>query len=194
MIQTIYLIMVVMQKRRDGDSFIEYLKESIDHDIIEFMPEGITLLNCELSEDFYSTNIIRRIYGFDTERVFIPYEMLISDNIMELTFSSDNDIKFRELPWLEKYISESIEYYHNLGVIFPYLIKQGEGYTFRLSYKMVTHVSNEGASSKELDEDYSLLTKNANFFKAHFYGEDIPEEYFAGIAKAMLVQYIEEEE
>ncbi len=181
-----------MEKRRGGDGFLSYMNEFIDIDIKGFLPDGIHFIDCELFTDFYSENIMDRIYNLGSQNR-IPYEMMLKKEVMKLTFSSGEDIMSKELPWLETYIGEAAEYYDNIGVIFPYLIKKGKGYTFRLSYKMITPITNEDAYTKALGENYSILLTNANFFKKHFYKEDITDDHYSNLAKAMLVHSIKEE-
>jgi hypothetical protein len=193
MMQTIFLIMLVMEKRRRGDGFLSYVNEFIDIDIKGFLPDGIHFLSCELFTDFYSANIMDRIYNLGAPEK-VHDEMKLKIEVMKLTFSSHEDIMFKELPWLEAYMGEAAEYYDNLGVVFPYLIKDGRGYTFRLSYKMITPITNEDAYTKALEENFSILISNANFFKSHFYKEDIRDEYYSNLAKAMLVHSIKEVE
>ena len=194
MIQTIFLIMLVMQKTRAGIGFTEYLIETIDTDIKEFIPEGIDFIKCNTYSDFYIDNILNRVYGFESEGVTIPEQLTVEKNVLEITFSSEDDLMFKELPWLEEYMGDTIEYYDNLGVVFPYLIKDGGGYTFRLAYKMITPVSNEDASTLELNDDYSMFTDNGDFFKSHFYKEDVLDEYLPGIAKVLLLNKVKDEE
>lgn len=194
MIQNIFLILFVMQKTRAGIGFTEYLTETIDTDIKEFLPEGIGFIKCNTYSDFYIDNFLNRVYGLESEGVTIPELLTIEMSVLELSFLSDEDIMFKELPWLEGYMSDTAEYYDNLGVVFPYLIKDGSGYTFRLSYKMITLESNEDASTLELEDDYSMLIDNAEFFKHHFYKEEVLDEFLPGIAKVLLLKKAKEVE
>ena len=163
MIQKIFLIMVVIEGTRSGPGFSSYVGEHIDLDIKDFIPERIELLECKLFPDFYIDNIIDKAHGLSSpERVVLPDHLTFKKEVMELTFLSDQDLVFRQLPWLENYVNETAEDYDKLAVIYPYLIKDGNGYSFRLPYKMITPVTNEDSTTNTIKEDYSLLQINAD--------------------------------
>jgi hypothetical protein len=185
--QKIFLIMIAMREVDKDISFPDFIKSRIDWDIRTFLPSGIDFIGCNTYSDFYADKVMEKIYGYDEDALFSRQRGIMDKKVIELTFSSTNDLQFKTLPWLESFISFIAEEYHFIGVLYPYIIKEDGEYTFRIPYRMITNETDDDTESTSIEDDFTELLNNALFFKHHFYEEKIPEQCYSGIAKLLLL-------
>ncbi len=69
-----------------------------------------------------------------------------------------------------------------LSVLYPYLLKVGNDYIFRLPYRIITDESNRETKDGPNGIDFSVFQDNALFFMHHFYEDDIPIDYIETIS------------
>jgi hypothetical protein len=186
MIQKIFLITFAIRKADKGISFPDFLKSNIE-DIKDFLPPETQCMGCSSFTDYYVDLLAETIHPFRTTFNGVTNKGVIDIEVVELSFSSGNNLLFKQLPWLEDFISYMAEEYYFIGLMYPYLIKVGNEYDFRLPYRMITDESNEDTDSLLTRENFSAFEDNALFLKKHFYKEEIEDDYLAGIAKVMLI-------
>jgi len=190
MIQKIFLITIVIRKNDKETNFSEFLKLNIDDYIGEFLPSDINFLEFKSYRDSYVDLLMQKIYPF--EEVFNNKETGAAElEVYEFTFSSDENLLFKELPWLESFINSMAEEYFFLAVVYPYLLKVDNDYVFRFPYRTITEESDDETKDGPNGIDFSPFQKNAHFFKQHFYEDDMTDELIIGITKTLLLKDVE---
>ena len=187
MIQKIYIILFAFRSVDESISFPDYIKSRIDSDIRSFLPIGTDFIDFNTYSDFFADLVIEKINGIHDDEYYAEQEVITDKKIMEFTFSSDEELKFQLLPWLEGFINFMVGEYNSIGVIFPYIIKTNNQYTFRIPYRVITSRSDDDSESDPMEGNIVELQENARFFKNHFYNEEIPNDCYSGMAKIMLL-------
>ena len=168
-------------------TFSEFIKLNIDKYMGDFIPKDIQQLEFNNYTDDYVDLLMQKIFPFDEVFNDINNRGASEVEVYEFTFSSDKNLLFKELPWLESFISFMVEEYYFLAIAYPYLIKVDNEYVFRFPYRTVTEEDDKETKDGPNGIDFTPFEENVLFFKHHFYKEKISDELISIIAKTMLL-------
>ena len=188
MIQNIFIILNVFRSEYKEQDFASFIEDGIKEDIKPFLPDGVDYSSYTFYPDKYIDRIFNQILSkyLNSINEDMPPSIGVERKILNFTFTSEEDIRFKQIPWLEEFVLSKAEEYYNILIIFPYLIKTDSKYSFITPRKFFGHNYKNDDSISKFD-NFPLLQNAAPFFKHHFYKEDIPENCFPVMAKVLLL-------
>ena len=180
MIQSLYIGVI------SYTAYLDDFQKPFRHYIFEDFtpPSGKTLKHYEDVTDHVLYQILQNLIDKNGPEPFVQVNTELF--FCKLDFETDEELRFKHLPWLEEGLKDFITagYHEIVGAYYFYLIEE-DG---KLYFSMLNKIKTEDINLEDDDsDDISYLQSMAEYLKNYFYLEG--EDLFPDVTAKLLLKF-----